>query len=127
MRAGLSVHHEFVETIPETLEANTVYVSIPFATAVHRCMCGCGAEVVTPLSPHGWELTFDGVSISLHPSIGNWGFACHSHYWVRRNKVVWAPRWSPSRIDGELSRDPNGEPPLGFLRRARSWWARLKW
>jgi Family of unknown function (DUF6527) len=33
---------------------------------------------------------FDGRSISLDPSIGNWGFQCRSHYWIKNNRVVWA-------------------------------------
>ncbi|WP_353963011.1 DUF6527 family protein [Streptomyces sp. NBC_00365] len=36
--------------------------------------CGCGRKVVTPLAPQEWKLTLDGVSVSLHPSIGNWSF-----------------------------------------------------
>ena len=62
-------------------------------------MCGCGNEVVTPLSPSDWELNYNGESISLHPSIGNWSFDCQSHYWVRNNEIVWAEKWSKERID----------------------------
>ena len=87
-----SVQHEFVHHIPpgEQMENGVAYVSIPFATVVHRCCCGCGNEVVTPLDPSQWQLTFDGRSISLSPSIGNWNFACKSHYWIQRNHVTWA-------------------------------------
>jgi hypothetical protein len=48
MRAHADVDHRFVEYIPEQLEERTIYISIRFATAVHRCCCGCGREVVTP-------------------------------------------------------------------------------
>jgi len=89
---------EFVEFIPEQLEGGVVYVSTEYATVVHLCCCGCGNEVVTPLSPADWKLTFDGVSISLDPSIGNWSFDCQSHYWIRRNKVCWANQWSEDQI-----------------------------
>ena len=90
-----SVEHEFVHHIPpgDEMESGVVYVSIPFATAVHRCCCGCGNEVVTPLDPDQWKLTFDGKSISLSPSIGNWNFSCKSHYWIRCNQVTWARPW----------------------------------
>jgi hypothetical protein len=84
------VVHEFVEHIPDEVATGILYVSIPFATAIHLCCCGCGEEVVTPLSPTDWSLTFDGVSVSLHPSIGNWSFACQSHYWIKRNEGAWA-------------------------------------
>ena len=69
-----------------------------FATAVHKYCCGCGCEVVTPLSPTDWKLTFDGVSVSLSPSIGNWSFPCRSHYWIVNNAVRWAGDWSPEQI-----------------------------
>lgn len=100
------MRHEFVEHVPEQLEEGVVYVSMAFATAVHKCACGCGREVVTPLSPTDWKLTFDGESISLHPSIGNWSFPCRSHYWLRNNKVTWARAWTEEEIDSgrELDR-----------------------
>ena len=73
-------------------------MSIPYATVVHKCCCGCGTEVVTPLSPTDWKLIFDGESISLDPSIGNWSFDCKSHYWISQSRVLWAERWSEKRI-----------------------------
>lgn len=81
--------YEFVSTIPDKLEVGTLYVSMEYATVVHRCCCGCGNEVVTPLSPIDWKLTYDGEGISLHPSVGNWSFKCRSHYWVKSNKILW--------------------------------------
>jgi hypothetical protein len=95
---GDRIRHEFVEYIPTALEEGTLYISIAFATAVHRCCCGCGQEVVTPLTPTDWALTFDGETASLDPSIGNWGFDCQSHYWIRRNRVHWAGRWTAKQI-----------------------------
>jgi len=93
--------HAFVEFIPpvQDMDEGKVYISIPYATVAHRCMCGCGCEVVTPLSPIHWQLMFDGKTISLHPSIGSWSLPCHSHYWIRNDKVVWARRWSPKEIE----------------------------
>lgn len=91
--------HEFVEYIPDKLQDGTIYISVKYATAVHKCCCGCGNEVVTPLAPTEWKLIFDGQSISLYPSIGNWSFACQSHYWIKKNKVRWAPRWSQEKIN----------------------------
>ena len=91
--------HEFVRVIPEKLESRKLYVSMDYATAVHKCCCGCGREVVTPLSPTDWKLIYDGMSISLYPSIGNWSFECQSHYWIDRSTVTWAGRWSRKRIE----------------------------
>jgi hypothetical protein len=100
---------EFVEYIPGELSDGVVYVSIPFATAVHKCACGCGNEVITPLSPTDWRLTFDGKTISLQPSIGNWNFPCQSHYWIFRNQVRWAPRMARSDIEAGRRRDRRGK------------------
>lgn len=92
--------HEFVEFIPEVMEAGIVYVSVQYTIAVHKCCCGCGNDVVTPLSPTDWRLIYDGKTVSLEPSIGNWGFACQSHYWITRNRVRWAEKWTSERIQG---------------------------
>jgi hypothetical protein len=89
--------HKFVEYMPETLEPDVIYVSIRFGIVSHSCCCGCGNEVVTPISPTGWELTYNGETVSLNPSIGNWGLACRSHYWIIRNTVKWAEKWSKDR------------------------------
>lgn len=79
MRGATTVRHAFVELIPDEFDDGTVYVSIPYATVVHRCCCGCGQEIVTPLTPTDWTLSFDGETISLDPSIGNWSLPCRSH------------------------------------------------
>lgn len=105
MKGTIKIAHEFVEYIPDELEDGTLYVSMPLATAVHKCCCGCGNEVVTPLSPTDWKLFYDGVSVSLTPSIGNWNFACQSHYWIKNSRVKWAKRWSREEIDAGRAYD----------------------
>lgn len=85
-----SLKHAFVEFMPSELQEGVLYVSIQYATAIHTCACGCGNKVVTPISPGDWQLLFDGNSVSLTPSIGNWQFPCRSHYWITSNKVCWA-------------------------------------
>jgi hypothetical protein len=60
---------------------------------------------VTPLSPAEWQLIFDGATVSLSPSVGNWEFLCRSHYGIRRNRVQWAPSWSKARIEAGQSAD----------------------
>lgn len=110
MTADLTLTHRFVEEIPERLDELTIYVSIPYATVVHLCPCGCGSEVVTPLGRFDWRLIFDGESISLWPSIGNWNLPCQSHYWIRRNRVRWAPRRRNARSrPAELSNVDGGK------------------
>lgn len=91
--------HKFVEFIPENIEYGIIYISLQYKSVVHSCVCGCGNRVITPLSPADWKLTFDGISISLYPSIGNWNFNCKSHYWITNNKVTYATRWNNEEID----------------------------
>ncbi len=98
MKPEMVLAYEFVEYIPEELAERTLYISVTYGTAVHKCCCGCGREVVTPLSPTGWQLIFDGKSVSLYPSIGSWSLPCQSHYFITESKVVWAPRWSKRQI-----------------------------
>lgn len=99
------IDFRFVDAIPEKVEQGTLYISIEFATAVHRCCCGCGQEVVTPLSPTDWALTFDGEAVSLSPSIGSWSFPCRSHYWIRRNMISWAGDWTSEQIAAGRAND----------------------
>lgn len=99
MKTPITLSHEFVESFPDRLESGKLYVSIEFATVAHSCACGCGHQVITPLSPAEWQLTFDGESISLRPSIGNWSFDCQSHYWIEKNRVRWAPKWTRQEIE----------------------------
>ena len=97
--------HKFVECIPDSLNDGVLYVSITHTTAVHRCCCGCGREVVTPITPTDWSLNFDGETVSLHPSIGNWNFPCRSHYWIKHNRIEWAEDWSRSRVAAAKKQD----------------------
>lgn len=100
-----SITHRFVEFVPDVLEEGVLYVSLEYATAVHRCFCGCGKEVVTPISPTDWLLSYDGESVSLDPSIGNWSFPCRAHYWIRKNKVHWYGDMPQGLIDAGRRRD----------------------
>lgn len=117
MNRDTPLTHEFVEFIPGELDERTVYVSIRYATSVHKCLCGCGNKVVTPIGPTDWKLIFDGDSISLDPSVGNWSFRCQSHYWIKRNRVVWAGRMSDEDIAAGRENDRRAK--QGYFRAAR--------
>ena len=86
----------YADVIPDNIEPGLIYISRRFLTAIHLCACGCGKEVVTPLSKGEWKLTNVKRLISLYPSIGNWDYPCQSHYWVMQNRIVW---------DGKISRE----------------------
>lgn len=114
----------FVKNAPAQLDDGVLYVSIDYSTALHLCACGCRSEVVTRLDPHGWSMTYDGVSISLYPSIGNWSFPCRSHYWIRPGgRVEWARTWSADEV--RRARDgvapSGGAEPAGPLSVVLSW------
>lgn len=100
-----TLEHRFVRNVPRELDPGLLYVSMDYATAVHACCCGCGDRVVTPFTPTDWRMTFDGESISLHPSVGNWNQKCRSHYVIQRNRVLEAGPWSSAQIDAERRRD----------------------
>lgn len=96
---------EFADGFPGELFPGILYVSIPFATAAHLCCCGCGHQVVTPLRPNRWSVTFDGASLSLWPSVGNAGLPCRSHYVIRRNRVVWLQDLTRDETERAMQRD----------------------
>ena len=88
---------EFVESFPRSLEAGKFYVSTRFSSAAHLCASGCGREVITPLSPAQWSVTFSG-SLSVWPSIGSWSLPCRSHYVIREGRVRWARDFTAREI-----------------------------
>src|ERR1051325_10652584 len=101
----IRLEHRFVQYIPEQLEPGIIYISVEYATAAHSCCCGCGEQVITPFTPTDWKLTFDGETVSLWPSIGNWNFACRSHYIIRKSRFFAAEPWEDERIDRNRCRD----------------------
>ena len=101
------LQHKFVDIIPEETEEGILYVSLKYCTAIHRCPCGCGHEVVTPISPSDWQLTFDGRSVSLSPSIGSYNLECKSHYWIINNKIRKARSWSDWIIRTDKTNENN--------------------
>ncbi|MBJ7410247.1 MAG: hypothetical protein JHD15_07760 [Phenylobacterium sp.] len=103
MRA--SYEHRFVRGFPDNLEDGILYVSMDFAQAAHRCLCGCGQEVYTRFTPRDWQMLFDGESVSVTPSIGNWSFACQSHYWLDHGRVRWASRMTAEEIEAVRGHD----------------------
>lgn len=130
MKRVVSIKHEFVEFIPKERKEGVLYVSIPYATAVHNCFCGCGLKVVTPISPVGWQLTLDGETVTLFPSVGSWNFPCRSHYFIRRDTVV-GGNMSQYEIERGRARDQKArdehfgmqtvEPPKVGKKKRRFW------
>lgn len=99
------VRPEFVEAFPQQLEPGRLYISIQFRTTGHLCCCGCGEEVIAPLSPAQWSLTYDGLDVSLSPSIGSWSLPCKSHYWIRKGTIQWSRKFTDGEIRSTRRRD----------------------
>ena len=97
--------HRFVEYIPDQIEERVLYITMQYRTAVHNCVCGCGNKVVTPITPTDWSFWFDGETVSLYPSIGNWSFKCKSHYFIRKNKIYHARKWEDWEIEANREKD----------------------
>jgi hypothetical protein len=108
-RPASRIEHHFVELVPDELEPDTLYISVQYGTIVHSCLCGCGERVVTPLTPTDWHLTYDGETITLSRSVGNWSFPCQSHYWIEHSRVHWSGRWSKAKIDANRASDENAK------------------
>jgi len=97
---------KYVANLPEQLAEGVFYICEDFAATAHKCCCGCSEEVYNKLGPAKWQLTKepDG-TVSLHPSVGNWKYACRSHYWIENNRVIDAGTMSNRAIKGVLERD----------------------
>lgn len=106
--------HVWVDTTPDVLDDGVLYLSARFNTVIHRCACGCGFHVVTPLAPKQWTLSYDGRTVSLHPSIGNDQLPCGSHYWVVRSRA----RWVEDDVVGGEGASSSTSP---WYRRLRAW------
>jgi len=94
-----------VEFIPDQVDDGVLYISKKYDIIVHKCCCGCGEEVVTPLTPVDWQIYHNGNSVTLSPSVGNWNFSCRSHYWIRRNQIIWATSLTQEQVHHVQERD----------------------
>lgn len=125
-----------VDVIPERPEAGVLYVSVEYATTLHLCACGCGHEVVLGVAPDDWKILWDGPTVSVSPSVGNWSLPCRSHYVIRRNHIQWERRWSNEEITRGRVADARrkhalsssaatGPAATALETMPRTWWRRL--
>ena len=87
------IHPVFVDTIPAAardLQAGNLYISMKYNTLVHRCPCGCGGLSEIGLHPATRRMIYDGENVSIEPSIGARSLPCRSHYWITKNRILWA-------------------------------------
>lgn len=95
----------FVDRMPAALEPGVLYISNEYCVTKHLCACGCPEVVVLPLHPEQWQYTYDGKTVSMHPSVGNVGTPCNSHYWIVAGRVSWAKAITASQAQHGWERD----------------------
>ena len=86
---------QVVHRVPEDLLPGILYVCFDCNVVAHLCACGCDEKVILPIDPGFWSVKYDGETVSLSPSIGNFQIPCKSHYWIRENRVIWADACVP--------------------------------
>ena len=119
-------HGEWVEDMPETMGPGKLYISVKHRLTEHVCACGCGEEVSLPLGRSEWRLVYDGDSISILPSVGNWRLPCKSHYVIKENRTIWCTRWTEKQILEGRNRDRAERlADIGRKNRRESWLGRL--
>ena len=117
---------DWVEEMPSTLSPGCLYVSIKHRLTEHLCACGCGAEVSLPLGPAEWRIEYDGDSVSVRPSIGNWRLPCRSHYMIDHGVTRWCMSWTEEEVGWGRMRDREvKQADIVRKRRRRRWWRRL--
>jgi hypothetical protein len=100
-----AIRPAYVETFPKVLEDGVLYISRSFSTACHRCCCGCGTKIVTPLRHTEYRLTEVGGRVSLYPSVGNWNHPCLSHYLILNGLVIQAGAMRQAEIEAGRAHD----------------------
>ena len=117
---------EWVEDLPEVMERGKVYISIKHRLTEHLCACGCKAEVSLPLGRSDWRIEYDGETVSLRPSVGNWRLPCGSHYIIRESRTQWCRAWSPEEVIAGRIRDrQKKEWDIKRKLKERVWWKRI--
>ena len=116
----------WVDDMPSSLEPGNLYISVKHRLTEHLCACGCGAEVSLPLSRSEWRIEYDGESVSMRPSIGNWRVPCRSHYIIEKGRTRWALAWTTKEIRTGQARDRKAKTgDIARRRRKARWWRRI--
>ena len=112
--------------MPSSLEPGNLYISVKHRLTEHLCACGCETEVSLPLSPSEWCIEYDGESVSIRPSIGNWRLPCRSHYIIEKGHTRWCLAWTETEIRAGQSNDRKAKTAdIARKRRKARWWSRI--
>ncbi len=90
IKKNIKLSTKIVKYIPEEMHEGILYISFKYKTASHFCPCGCKHKIVTPFGKKGWKIRLLFFNATLYPSIGNGTLPCHSHYWIKNNRIIWA-------------------------------------
>lgn len=83
-----------MQDLPDVIGNRLYVVGNPdkYKWAILSCPCGCGERIDVCLMPSArprWELTLRNGRASVSPSIWVPLDRCGSHFWIRRNQIVW--------------------------------------
>ena len=112
----------WVEDMPEIIEEGKIYISTKHRLTEHLCACGCGTEVSLPLGRSDWKIEYDGETVGIWPSVGNWRLPCKSHYVIQENKTRWCRLWSEKEILARRSKDREEKELYIKKRKRQRWW-----
>ena len=116
----------WVEDMPEVMEDGKVYISVKHRLTEHICACGCKSEVSLPLGRREWRIEYDGETVSILPSVGNWRLPCRSHYIIQESMTRWCESWSTREaVAGRIRDRQEKEQDIIRKRKERTWWKRV--
>lgn len=116
----------WIDDMPPSLKPGNLYISVKHRLTEHLCACGCGTEVSLPLSRSEWCIEYDGESVSIRPSIGNWRLPCRSHYIIEKGHTRWCLAWTEKEIRAGQARDREAKTAdIARRRRKARWWSRI--
>jgi hypothetical protein len=80
--------------LPDVIGNRLYVVGTPgkYKWAILSCPCGCNERIDVCLMPSArprWGLTLRNGRASLSPSIWVPSERCGSHFWIRRNQIIW--------------------------------------
>lgn len=79
----------FVDQMPDFYEPGNVYISKPYKTAKHICLCGCETMVIMPLNGELFPDTHWGLVEEADGTVSFIGSVlqhpCEAHYIITKN------------------------------------------
>src|SRR5258708_4785076 len=119
----MSFVYQAVERIPKQLNSGVVYHTEEFEIAALLCACGCGHRVML-LVPDGHQVSSEGGTATVRPSIAVCDAPCKSHYFITAGRVEWLPAFSDALATSVMRKQIARHANLDAKR--RSWGSRAR-